>query len=88
MPESESLEWTTRFMAELHPPVVAFDAHDWKDEIIAIVQAAKAGIYVDRLGAADNPDMWLDAVRRGATGIQTDHPAELVRFLRERGWHK
>jgi glycerophosphoryl diester phosphodiesterase len=88
MPESENVEWTTRFMAELHPQVVAFDAHDWKDEIIAIVQAAKAGIYVDRLGLADNPEMWLEAIRRGATGIQTDHPAELVRLLREKGWHK
>jgi glycerophosphoryl diester phosphodiesterase len=88
MPESENLEWSTKFLEELHPKVVAFDAHDWKDEIIAAVKAANAGLYVDRLGLADNPQMWEDAIRRGATGIQTDHPAELVRLLRERGWHK
>jgi glycerophosphoryl diester phosphodiesterase len=88
MPESMSVDWATQFLSELHPQVVAFDAHDWKDEIIAVVKAAKAGLYVDRLGLADNPEMWLDAIRRGATGIQTDHPAELVKFLREKGWHK
>jgi glycerophosphoryl diester phosphodiesterase len=88
MPESENLEWATKFLEELHPKVVAFDARDWKDEVIAAVKAANAGLYVDRLGLADNPQAWEDAIRRGATGIQTDHPAELVRFLREKGWHK
>jgi hypothetical protein len=39
-------------------------------------------------GAADNPESWQDAVNRGAMGIQSDHPAELVQFLREKGWHK
>jgi hypothetical protein len=34
------------------------------------------------LGAADNPKGWQDAVDRGASGIQTDHPAQLVEYLR------
>ena len=88
MPESENVEWATKFLDELHPQVVAFDARDFKDEVIAVVRAANAGLYVDRLGLADNIPMWEDAIRRGATGIQTDHPAGLGRFLRERGWHK
>jgi glycerophosphoryl diester phosphodiesterase len=88
MPEAGTLEFATKFLEELHPKVVAFDARDWKDDIIAVVKAAKADLYVDRLGLADSPTAWEDAVRRGATGIQTDHPAELVKFLREKGWHK
>jgi len=43
-------------------------------------------IYVDRLGAADNQSSWQDAVDRGATGIQTDHPAELVAYLKAKGY--
>jgi hypothetical protein len=34
------------------------------------------------LGAADNTKGWQDAVDRGASGIQTDHPAQLVEYLR------
>jgi glycerophosphoryl diester phosphodiesterase len=45
-------------------------------------------VYVDRLGAADHPTNWQDAIDRGATGIQTDHPAELVQYLRSKGLHK
>src|SRR5215470_11581881 len=74
MPEANSVEFATRFIAELRPRVIAFDARDFQDPIIAVAREAKAGIYVDRLGAADRPELWEDAVKRGATGIQSDHP--------------
>jgi glycerophosphoryl diester phosphodiesterase len=44
-------------------------------------------IYVDRLGSADNAAAWQEAIDQGADGIQTDHPAELVRYLRDKGYH-
>jgi glycerophosphoryl diester phosphodiesterase len=43
-------------------------------------------IYVDRLGPADNAAAWQDAIDRGASGIQTDHPAELVAYLKSKGY--
>lgn len=88
MPEANSVDDATRLVAELNPPVFAFGARDFHDDVIAVAKKAKAGIYVDRLGTADNEASWLDAVQRGATGIQTDHPAELVQFLRSKGWHR
>ena len=87
MPEAVNRETVTRLMEELRPRVIAFDARDFLDDVIAPVKRAKLDIYVDRLGPADTPEYWEDAVRRGATGIQSDHPAELVRFLRQKGWH-
>jgi glycerophosphoryl diester phosphodiesterase len=88
MPESVNAEIATKIIGELRPKVMAFDARDFKDEVIAVVKDAKSGIYVDRLGPADTPEFWEDAVKRGATGIQTDKPAELVQFLKAKGWHK
>lgn len=81
MPEANSPDHLKQIFVEGHPPVIAFDARDFTDENIAIARAAKALVYVDRLGGSDNPTGWEDAVRRGAGGIQTDHPAELVKFL-------
>jgi glycerophosphoryl diester phosphodiesterase len=88
MPEAGSIDLITKMVEELHPPVIAFDARDFRDDIIAIARRSKAGVYVDRLGPADNPESWEDAVRQGATGIQSDRPAELVRLLRSKGLHK
>ncbi len=88
MPESVSAAACRRLVDELHPKVIAFDARDFTDEIIAIAKNAKADIYVDRFGDADTPASWQDAVDRGATGIQTNKPAELVGYLRSRGYHQ
>lgn len=80
MPEAVSAEALKRSLSELQPRVVAFDRNDFKDEIIQVARDAKVDIFVDRLGADDNPAAWRDAIARGATGIQTDKPTELVAF--------
>jgi glycerophosphoryl diester phosphodiesterase len=82
MPEAGDPNHLKQIFAEGHPPAIAFDARDFSGENIAIVKGAKALIYVDRLGANDNPAAWEDAIRRGADGIQTDQPGELVKLLK------
>jgi len=88
MPESVSAAFCRKLIDEFHPKVIAFSAGDFKDEIIALAKNAKADIYVDRFGDADTPALWQDAIDRGATGIQTNKPAELVAYLRSRGYHQ
>ncbi len=87
MPEAVSAAYLNKAIEQLHPRIVAFDARDFTADLIAAAIQSKAGIYVDRLGAADNPASWQDAVDRGATGIQTDKIAALVAYLRSRGYH-
>jgi glycerophosphoryl diester phosphodiesterase len=82
MPEAGGAATLEKLLADLSPRVVAFDAGDFKDDAIMLAKHAGAAIYVDRLGAADNPAAWQDAIDRGAVGIQTDQPAELVEYLR------
>jgi glycerophosphoryl diester phosphodiesterase len=81
MPEAVSVETLRRSLAEIQPRVVAFDRHDFRDDVIAVARQAGVGIFVDRLGPEDTPAHWTDAVRRGATGLQTDRPAELIPLL-------
>jgi len=86
MPESSSEENVKRIIAELHPSVIAFGARDFTPEIIRLTKEGNAAIYVDRLGPADNPATWQAAIDAGADGIQTDHPEELAKYLREKGY--
>jgi glycerophosphoryl diester phosphodiesterase len=88
MPEADDAATVQKLVDTLDPRVIAFDAGDFKDDAIKLAREAHADIYVDRLGAADQAAAWQDAIDRGATGIQTDHPAELVQYLRARGLHK
>jgi glycerophosphoryl diester phosphodiesterase len=88
MPEAVSLDNLNAILKKLRPNVIAFDDRDFQDAAIAAAKRAGADVYVDRLGPVDNPAGWQDAIDRGATGIQTDHPAELVQFLRSKQLHK
>jgi glycerophosphoryl diester phosphodiesterase len=88
MPEAYSAATIEKMLADLKPRVAAFDAVDFTGDAIAVAKHAGVDIYVDRLGSADNPSAWQDAVDRGASGIQTDRPAELVEFLRSHKLHE
>jgi uncharacterized protein (TIGR03435 family) len=50
--------------------------------VVAISHRGDVQIYVDRLGSSDNPEGWQNAIDMGASGIQTDRPAELAGDLR------
>jgi glycerophosphoryl diester phosphodiesterase len=86
MPEADSVQNAKRLIEQLHPRVIAFDADDFTPEIIRVVKQANAQVYVDRMGKTDDPAGWQSAIDAGADGIQTDHPAELVHYLREKGY--
>jgi len=88
MPEAENAATMEKLAASLKLRVAAFDAGDFKDDVIAAARKANAEIYVDRLGPADDPQHWQDAIDRGAVGIQTNKPGELVQYLRVRGLHR
>jgi glycerophosphoryl diester phosphodiesterase len=88
MPEARNAKVAKNLMSELKVKVMAFDAADFKPEVIAIAKQGHVQIFVDRLGPADNPQAWEEAVQLGASGIQTDYPEELVNFLREKGYRK
>lgn len=86
MPEARTLENAKQLIEQLHPKVMAFDAHDFTPQIIKLVKEAGIQIYVDRLGPADTPEAWQAAINAGADGIQSDKPRELVEFLRAKGY--
>lgn len=86
MPEADSVQNAKHLIERLHLRVIAFDADDFKPEIIRIAKQANAQVYVDRMGKTDSPAGWQSAIDAGADGIQTDHPAELVQYLREKGY--
>lgn len=82
MPEAENAEVCGVLVEHLHPKVIAFGAEDFRPDVIACAKRADAKVYVDRMGATENPAGWQQAIDMGADGIQTDKPAELVEYLR------
>jgi glycerophosphoryl diester phosphodiesterase len=90
MPEASTVELVQMAIPQVHPPVWAFGAGDWKPEIIKLAKDSGAEVYVDRQGSdkTDSPEGWQAAIDMGADGIQSDRPGELVQYLREKGYKK
>lgn len=65
--------------------IVALSDWAYGPGLVARARADGLEVFVDRLGRHDRPEAWDDAIRAGATGIQTDHPRELLEHLRARG---
>jgi hypothetical protein len=84
MPEAFNPDNVHKIVELLHPTVLGFDQRDFNSETIAAAHEANVGIFVDR----QTPQEWQDAIDRGATGIQTNYPVELMAFLRAKGLHK
>lgn len=87
MPEADSEASCKMLLEHLHPKVLAFEESDFRPSVIQLAKEAHADIYVDRLWIRDRAEDWAAAIAQGATGIQTDHPAELVQFLTQRSKH-
>ena len=85
MPEARNADFARQLVDSLRLKVLAFDANDFKPDVIAVAKKAGALVYVDRLGPADTPSVWQEAIDMGADGIQTDRPAELVEYLKGKG---
>jgi glycerophosphoryl diester phosphodiesterase len=84
MPEANHPAHVQELVTVLHPFVLAFDRHDFNAPTIRAAHDAHLGIFVDLL----NPQDWESGIAAGVAGIQTDYPAELMAFLRARGYHK
>jgi glycerophosphoryl diester phosphodiesterase len=54
-------------------------------EQIAIASGMGVVFIPDTLTLTEGPEIWSDVIARGAGGIQTDRPTELLGFLRKRG---
>jgi glycerophosphoryl diester phosphodiesterase len=81
MPEAVSVAHTQMILEKLHPQVMAFEEGDFTPEIIELVKRHGVRIYVDRLGEQDDPSHWSAAIAAGADGVQTNKPAEAVRYF-------
>jgi glycerophosphoryl diester phosphodiesterase len=88
MPEAQNADVCNLVARALQPSLMAFDAGDFKPDVIACAKKAKALVFVDRLGTADTPEQWQAAIDIGANAIQTNLPAELVAYLRSHGLHR
>lgn len=71
------------YLKDLPAEVLDGNLVEWTKELVDQAHAAGAKVYADNLGPNDNPEGFRKAIEMGVDGIQTDHPDQLLAFLRE-----
>lgn len=56
-------------------------------EMIKAANAQEISVWMDVQRPDEGPASWKEAVNKGVQGLQTDKPAELVKYLKENGYN-
>ncbi|MBN1348216.1 glycerophosphodiester phosphodiesterase family protein [candidate division KSB1 bacterium] len=79
MPDPDDEESFAAILDEFKPWVVAPVWRDFSRRLVEMSHRAGALVFVDE----HDKDSWQQAIEWGADGIQTDHPAELIEYIRK-----
>ena len=82
MPEVDSMEDLEEAL-KLRPKVVAQVWRGFSEELVTAIHAKGLKVYLDILGAGDNPDGVKRTLAAGVDGIQTDDPEMVLKTLAE-----
>jgi len=80
MPDPYTEKNLPKMIERFKPTVIAATWKAYSKEFVQTCHEANAIVIVDE----SDPSCWEDAVAWGSDGIQTDHPAELIEFLKRR----
>lgn len=72
---------------DLHPETMDGGLHRWTKEQVETAHRHKVEVWVDILGPLDNEPGYKYGLEIGVDAIQTDHPAAVIKYLKERNLH-
>jgi glycerophosphoryl diester phosphodiesterase len=72
----------TAFVNKFHPDILDGDFDAYTPEMIKAAEALGCMVLPDIQRPGENPDLWDSAIRKGLKGLQTDHPADLIAYLK------
>ena len=58
----------------------------YDQEMVQIAQNEGVGVWLDVQSPSERPQAWDSALQKGVNGVQTDHPEELINYLKKNNW--
>ncbi len=85
-PNPGSVEKIRSIRRDLMAETFDGNVRDWTPELAKAARDAGAEIWVDNLGENDQPSGFQKSLDLGVHAIQSDHPAQLIQFLKSKGY--
>ena len=74
-----------QFINTYQPDLLDGGYSQYTPEMLAYAATQNLPVWPDIQSAGEGPADWDRALAKGLTGLQTDHPAALVKYLKEKG---
>ncbi|RWY52600.1 glycerophosphodiester phosphodiesterase family protein [Mucilaginibacter gilvus] len=86
LPDSvKSVSGMQKFLDAYQPDLLDGDYSQYTPALLAYAASMKLPVWPDIQSAGEGPADWDKALQKGLTGLQTDHPAALVKYLKDKG---
>jgi glycerophosphoryl diester phosphodiesterase len=86
MPNSaKDVEGMKTFINQAKPDLLDGDWKEYTQEMVTETKGINLLAWPDVQSKDEGAAIWDQAIAKGFTGLQTDHPAALVKYLEEKG---
>ena len=86
LPDSvKSVYGMQKFVDTYQPDLLDGGYSQYTPALLAYAATLNLPVWPDIQSAGEGPADWDKALQKGLTGLQTDHPAALVKYLKEKG---
>ena len=72
------------FIDKYHPDLLDGGYSGYTAEMVAMAATLQLPVWPDIQSSGEGPADWDRALQKGLSGLQTDHPAALVKYLKEK----
>jgi glycerophosphoryl diester phosphodiesterase len=73
------------FVSKYHADILDGDYRQYTSEMVVWAKARHLTIWPDGQSATEDEKVWDEAVAKGLTGLQTDHPEAFIKYLKRKG---
>lgn len=71
------------FIEQYKPDILDGDFRQYDTQLLLLAQKKHLNVWPDGQSQSEGTEVWDEALRKGLTGLQTDHPQELVNYLKK-----
>lgn len=72
------------FLDRYHPDILDGGYEEYTPEMVRFATGMGYLVLPDIQGAGEGPVKWETAIQKGFTGLQTDHPGDMIAWLKEK----
>jgi glycerophosphoryl diester phosphodiesterase len=87
MADTKDVLQVKKFLEQFSISAIDGSPGDYDQQMMSLIHGAKVKVWLDVQDKNENAAYWNTILQTNVDGMQTDHPGELIKYLKEKGLH-